>query len=258
LKDLNKKEEFKITISRGVELAKTGEIIYCERCGLYFPVPKKALICAECKSLLKIEHIEKIIYPEIPENKNKHFRRFLFSMNRYQIKDNKYIDISKNGINYKNLDIYEDRIIIRQLSQNNLICATYDKGLSLTSQSFYNLKILRSPIAEFNHLYLLGIINSKLLSYYFIKSFGSYKKLFPRILIEKIKSLPIKISNTKEEKNIAIEIKFYVEKMLNLENEHVATIEQIQKEIDSRVFNLYKISNKDQEYISNFISNLNK
>ena len=41
LKDLNKKEGFKISISRGVELAKTGEIIYCKRCELFFPVPKK-------------------------------------------------------------------------------------------------------------------------------------------------------------------------------------------------------------------------
>ncbi|MFX0187057.1 MAG: Eco57I restriction-modification methylase domain-containing protein [Candidatus Hodarchaeota archaeon] len=258
LKNLNKNEEIKINLSRGVELAKTGEIIFCKRCGAYFPVPKKALICSECKSHLKTEHIEKIIHQKIPENKNEDFKRFLYAINRYQIKNNKYIDISKNGINYKNLDIYEDRIIIRQLSQNSLICATYDKDLSLTSQSFYNLKILQSPIAEFNHLYLLGIINSKLLSYYFIKSFCSYKKLFSRILIEKIKSLPIKIPNTNEERNIALEIKLYVEKMLNFENEHLATIEQIQKEIDSRVFNLYRISNKDQEYISNFISNLNK
>ena len=82
------------------------------------------------------------------------FKKFLYSINRYEIKDNKYIDVSKNGINYKDLLIYEDRIVIRQLSQNKMICASYDRDFSLTSQSFYNLKIEQSPIDEFNHYFL--------------------------------------------------------------------------------------------------------
>ncbi|MBD3342856.1 MAG: N-6 DNA methylase, partial [Candidatus Lokiarchaeota archaeon] len=50
LKNLNQKEGFKLSLSRGVELAKTGEIIYCDRCELFYPIPKKALICPECRS----------------------------------------------------------------------------------------------------------------------------------------------------------------------------------------------------------------
>jgi len=247
LRDLNQKEGFKISISRGVELAKTGEIVYCEKCELYFPVPKKYFNCPECRSQLKMEHKENIIYEGIPENKKKDIKSFIYSINRYQIKDNKYIDISKNGINYKNLDIYEDRIIIRQLSQNNLICATYDNNLSLTSQSFYNLKIVSSPIAEFNNLFLLGIINSKLLSYYFIKSFGSYKKLFPRILIEKIKDLPFKVPETDEEKDLAVNIINNVKALLESYDKN------IQNQIDSLVFDIYKISNDKREYILKFM-----
>ena len=256
LKDLNQEKGFKISLSRGVELAKTGEIIYCKICELYFPVPKKHLLCPECKAQLKIEHIEKIIKDSIPNDKQNDFKKFVFSINRYKIKETKYIDMRKEGINYKDLDFYDDRIIIRQLSQNNLICATYDKNLSLTSQSFYNLKIVQSTIAEFNHFYLLGVINSKLLSYYFIKSFGSYKKLFPRILIEKIKNLPIKLPITNEDKKIALEIIDNVNKILNFEESKELIIDHLQNEIDSRVFRLYQISNKDQEYIANFISKL--
>lgn len=256
LGDLNNKDGFKIWISRGVELSKTGEIIYCRKCELYFPIPKKKLLCQKCGSQLKIEHIEKIIQKNIPENRNESFKSFLFAINRYKIKEKKYIDITKNGITYKDLKFYEDRIIIRQLSQNNFICATYDKNISITSQSFYNLKILQTPIKEFNHSYLLGIINSTLLSYYFIKSFGSYKKLFPRILIEKIKNLPIKIPETEKEKKLAREIIKQVNILLDAIDKSKNLLEKIQQEIDSLIFNLYQISNNDQNYMLNYMKNL--
>ena len=188
----------------------------------------------------------------MPENNDENRKSFISSINRYQIKDNKYIDVSKRGINYKDLNSYTDRIIIRQLSQNNLICATYAKDLSLTSQSFYNLKIWQSPVEEFNNEYLLGIINSTLLSYYFIKSFGSYKKLFPRILIEKIKALPVKVPETDDEKRDAIKIVENVRSILD-DNKK---IELIQKDLDSLIFDLYEIPDKYREYIQNFMRNI--
>jgi len=256
LGDLNNEGGFKIWISRGVELSKTGEIVFCENCELYFPIPKKNLKCQKCGSQLKMEYIEKIIQKAIPENKIESYKPFLFAINRYKIKEKKFIDITKNGINYKDLKLYEDRIIIRQLSQNNLICATYDKNVSITTQSFYNLKILQTPIKEFNHSFLLGLFNSTLLSYYFIKSFGSYKKLFPRILIEKIKNLPIKFPKTENEKEMAEGISKKVKILLESTDESVNVLEKIQQEIDSLIFKFYQISDKDQNYILNYMKNL--
>ena len=249
IRDINKIKGFRIYISRGVELSKTGEIIHCERCELYFPIPRKDLLCPECRFPLKLDDLENIIKNKIPIKDKDKFKSFLYSINRYTIKDSKYIDVTKKGINYKDLDIYEDRIIIRQLSQNGLICATYDDGISLTSQSFYNLKIHQSPISEFNHFYLLGLLNSKLLSYYFIKSFGSYKKIFPRILIEKIKSLPIKVPKTEEDKKSASKIIDNVKTLLEQKNLDNPNSENIQKIIDTSVYDLFKISEEHRKHI---------
>jgi len=252
INDLIQRKDFKIILFRGVELTKLGEIIFCDNCKKYFPLPKKKLVCRECSTHFKLENKENIIHDSIPLDSGNNYKLFLSSINRYQKSKYKYIDISKTGINYKTLDNYQDRIIIRQLSQNNLICATYDNNLSLTSQSFYNLKISESPIPELNDLYLLGIINSTLLSYYFIKSFGSYKKLFPRILIEKIKDLPIKIPSSNIELEKANNIVRYVKKsLINKEK-----IESNHKKIDSLVFDLYNIANNEREYIWNFMSSL--
>lgn len=244
LKDIIKDESYKIILSRGVELGKDGKVIYCKKCERFYPLPKKELKCKECNTLLDKNLIETIIFENSIGNKTRNFKPYIHSINRYQIKKKKFIDISKKGINYKDLSIYEDRIIIRQLSQNNLICATYDKNLSLTSQSFYNLKITQSPLLEFN-LYILGLFNSQLLSYYFIKSFGSYKKLFPRILIEKIKQLPIKIPITDREREIAKIIINKIKELLILYDD------DIQNDVDSLIFDLYGIRMEKRKYISN-------
>jgi len=256
LKDLIKKDDFKILLSRGIELTKKGEIILCENCRKYFPIPKKVMNCPECKNPLKEEQIEKIIFDSVQNEDKDKFKLFINSINRYQVKDYSFIRIDKKGINYKDFKIYIDRIIIRQLSQNNLICATYDRDLSLTSQSFYNLRICQSPIIEFNNLYLLGIINSKLLSYYFIKLFGSYKKLFPRILIENIKDFPIKVPENFNEKELASKIIGKVEILLDLNEREVEKSDIIQNEIDNLVFELYEIPDVYREPILESINNI--
>ena len=253
LKELMMNKDFEILLSRGIELTKKGEIIFCVNCRKYFPIPKKVFCCPECKETLKEKHIEKIISKFEPQKEEGTFELFINSINRYKVKDYKYVRVDKPGINYKDFNIYRDRIIIRQLSQNNLICATYERKLSLTSQSFYNLRVYSSAIKEFNNLYLLGIINSKLLSYYFTKLFGSYKRLFPRILIEKIKDFPICIPDNLSEKELASIIIEKVEVLLTLNEEEDEKSKKIQKEIDEIILKLYKIPDLYQENILEFI-----
>lgn len=253
LGDLLEKNGFVMILSRGVELGKSGKVIHCDNCRKFYPLPKKELKCRKCGCLLKNESIEKIIREHIPKGEEEEFKLFLHSINRYRIKKYCFINTNKKGINYKDSRIYEDRIIIRQLSQNNRICATYDKNLSLTSQSFYNLKVVKSPIPEFNNYYLLGLINSQLLSFFFMKSFGSYKKLFPRILIEKIKTLPIKIPKKEDELKKAVKIVEKVKQLLFLDEKNGNLSEDIQEEINSIVFNLYQIPTDRREHILNFM-----
>ncbi|MFX0020726.1 MAG: Eco57I restriction-modification methylase domain-containing protein [Candidatus Hermodarchaeota archaeon] len=254
LKDLPDNYNVKLILGRGVELSKTGKVIYCETCAKYLPIPQKKYKCDVCDSYLKEENSENIIYDEIPTNeKQERFQLFLYSINRYQITQYKYIDTSKQGINYKDLNLYKDRIIIRQISQNGKICATYDKNLSLTSQSFYNLSIKNSPIFEFNNFYVLGLFNSMLFSYFFIKSFGTYKKLFPRILIEKIYDFPIKVPISKKEKEDAKKIIETVKLIL----EYSTELKPLQTTIDFLVFKLYQISENNQKYIMSYMKTLN-
>ncbi|MBA7646900.1 hypothetical protein ES703_54666 [subsurface metagenome] len=255
LNDLNANPNFKIDLWRGIELGKNGKVIFCNTCNKYFPLPKNNYICKECKSELSNDSIERIIIKSIKGELKKNYKPFLYSINRYQVKALKYINTTKQGINYKALNRYENRIIVRQLAQNSLICATYDKG-SLTSQSLYNLKILKSPITEFNNYYLLGLLNSQLLAFYFIKSFGSYKKLFPRILIENLKGLPIVVPEIDIEKKLSREIIILVKTILKLDKFDTEHYTNLQNKINSLVFDLYRITNEQRNYISDVLKNL--
>ena len=255
LNDLEIKPNFKIDIWRGVELGKNGKVIFCNTCNKYFPLPNNNYICKECKSELNNDSIESIIRKSSKDDQKKNYKPFLYSINRYQVKELKYINTTKQGINYKELNRYKNRVIVRQLAQNSLICATYDKG-SLTSQSLYNLKILKSPIAEFNNYYLLGLLNSQLLAFYFIKSFGSYKKLFPRILIENLKSMPIVVPEIDIEKKKSREIIILVRTILKLDKFDTEEYINLQNKINSLVFDLYRITNEQRNYISDVLKNL--
>ncbi|MGQ4876315.1 MAG: N-6 DNA methylase [Promethearchaeia archaeon] len=255
LEDIMNDIQFDIILSRGIELGKEGNIIYCNNCKKYIPLPRKGLKCIYCQKELNKENRENILLNKI-SNKDKmgnDIAPFLVSMKRYKINEYKYIKLNYPGINYKNLWIYKDRIIIRQLNQRNMICATHDE-FSLTSQSYYNLKIVKSPIKEFNNYFLLGIINSRLISYFCFKAFSSYKKLFPRLLIERIKKIPIMIPKTPYEKEIALDIIKKVKYILNLyKNErfgkNLVNAKNLEMELDKLVFKLYNIDENFQKFI---------
>ena len=248
LSDLMNDTRFSITLKRGVEIGKDGYVVYCEMCKIYQPLSKKHLVCKTCGSLLNEKLIDNMILERIPEGHQEEFQRFLYSMNRYSANSFKYIRLGMKGINYKGEDTYKKRILIRQLSQENLICATYNED-AWTSQSIYNLEIIRNPVLEFNHYYLLGLINSHLLSYYFLKSFGSYKILFPRILIEKLKNLPIKVPHSIVEKKLAKDLQEIVLKILQIIQKNSLEAKNLANQVEIIVQKLYKIPQADFQYI---------
>ncbi|MHA1532704.1 MAG: Eco57I restriction-modification methylase domain-containing protein, partial [Candidatus Heimdallarchaeota archaeon] len=255
LKDLMIDSQFEISLNRGVELGKEGEIIYCDLCNRHLPLPKGSLFCTICGSDLNPNAIEKIVVASIPKGLESSYKPFIYSLNRYFIKEYRFIKVNVDGINYKDLSSYRDRIVIRQLSQDNLICAAYETD-ALSSQSIYNVKIYETSIAEFNHYYLLGLLNSRLLSFYFLKTFGSYKTLFPRILIEKLKTLPIKVPSIKNERMLSHLIIEKVKQILDSKNINSSKISKLQNQIDIHVKDLYKINEDHYLHILNSLNNL--
>jgi hypothetical protein len=80
--------------------------------------------------------------------------------------------------------------------------------------------------------------------------------LFPRILIEKLKSFPIKVPRTTREKLLAQKLTGIVNKILKSIKLNKNSINNLQRISDSLVFELYLINDNDRNHIINFIKNL--
>ena len=94
------------------------------------------------------------------------------------------------------------------------------------------------------------------MSFLFIKLFGSYKMLFPRILIEKIRDFPIVIPKTSHQRALAKSIIENVDILLRKEHLNPSKLEETQLEIDYLVFQLYYIDEREKKHIANYMENL--
>lgn len=74
------------------------------------------------------------------------------------------------------------------------------------------------------------------------------KELFPRILLENIKDLPIPLDLKENQEKISKKVQQLIEK--KEENE---SIEKLETEINSFIFNLYNLEINEIEYITNFM-----
>lgn len=154
----------------------------------------------------------------------------------------------------KELDKYlNQKIMIRQLG-NEINATLDDKGEFVTIQSVYNL--LKPK--RFSLKFLLGILNSKTINFYYKLVFGS-KQLFPRILIENIRQLPIKAASQSEQEPIIklVDRMLDINKELNkLGDKQTSERQKLEEEmqrtdrqINELVYKLYGITEEEKKII---------
>jgi len=176
---------------------------------------------------------------------------------RYSVLNPKYI-IKKNKI-IKNLTNYlSPKIVIVKTSKNIISSIDFDNNITL--QSIYNLKIKEN--SNYDIKYILGILNSKLFSFYVKNNITSYKKLFPQINQNHILNLPIKKINFSLicEKKLYNDLINLVDIMIDLNRKlHFAKgsekdqiqkqIEKTDNEIDEIIYKLYGITEEERKII---------
>lgn len=106
-----------------------------------------------------------------------------------------------------------ERILVRRIVGETLI-ATYINKELVTGQLLQIVKPFESADTKF----LLGIINSNLLAFYFRKKYNRQDKTFPEIRIYELASLPIKKVD-KANQPLKIEIEKLVSQLLKLNQE---------------------------------------
>lgn len=158
--------------TRGAEISKKGVVCQCPKCKHWMPYPKsKQPKCNNCNTTLNIDSVmkEKIILNHNGVGNIK--LKVGEDLFRYTSFSKSWINTLKEGINYKDLSIYEgDKILVRKTGVGITACMDYENAI--TNQVVYILKLKTAFENKLSLEFVLAVLNSRALTYYLIKKFG--------------------------------------------------------------------------------------
>jgi adenine-specific DNA-methyltransferase len=158
--------------TRGAEISKKGIVCKCPKCKHWMPYPKsKVPKCNNCNAVLIINSIvkEKIILNHNGVGNVK--LKVGEDLYRFTSISKSWINTLKEGINYKDLNIYNgDKILVRKTGVG--ITASMDYENAVTNQVVYILKLKPNFEKVISLEFLLAVLNSRAMTYYLIKKFG--------------------------------------------------------------------------------------
>lgn len=158
--------------TRGAEISKKGVVCQCPNCKDWMPYPKaKQPKCSNCKTSLNLETVakEKIILNHNGVGNIK--LKVGEDLFRFTSVSKSWINTLKDGINYKDLSIYNgNKILVRKTGVG--ITASLDYENAITNQVVYILKLKPSFEKKVSLEFVLSVLNSRAMTYYLIKKYG--------------------------------------------------------------------------------------
>jgi type I restriction-modification system DNA methylase subunit len=134
----------------------------------------------------------------------------------------------------------DEKIIIREITGKypNSIIATYSQDLYLYNRS--NIAIVKNQDKEISLKYILTVLNSSLMAYYFMKNTAkSVRKMFPKVILQDLRLFPFKEINSIEQEPFIRKANL----MLNLNQELIGAKQGFLNEL-----NLDKLTIKLQNF----------
>ncbi|WP_455463015.1 TaqI-like C-terminal specificity domain-containing protein [Candidatus Hodarchaeum mangrovi] len=184
-----------MTIKRGEELSKRGEVMYCPNCQSWVQKSsrKRRIICPACQIVIEEKNLEiqfliKNTFNEIqnqPILTGDDFEAFF-------IRNAHYIDPSTHFRSKKDPKIYfSPKLVLQKIKRYP--CAALDMKSVWTTQNVYILRL--KPEYEINTdllFYILSILNSILYKWFYETQFNLGSNFTNAISISNLKRLPIK------------------------------------------------------------------
>lgn len=159
---------------------------------------------------------------------------------RYGIKEFSYIDnTTYNKFKKDNYYFTGDRILIRETG-NRITSIFLNDNITQQNRSIYSIKTERS---EINPLFILSILNSKTIQFFYQSKFASNTNIFPKIRIGQVKELPIKIISQTNQIPFIQKTKIIISGIENL----IELSKKFQRTIQ-RKFEIHKLPKKLQNW----------
>ncbi len=170
-----------------------------------------------------------------------------------------YLKYGKNLSAPRTIELFNGKkVIIREITGKfpKSILSTYTEDFYLYNLS--NIGIIEKEENEINLKYILVILNSRLMSYYFMKNTAkSVRKLFPKIILNDLRKFPFKEISLQEQQPFIEK----ADKMLFL-NKNLQELSKKFQRLLTRKFELEKLTTKLQDWyllkFSEFVKELKK
>lgn len=248
------------TVFRGIEHGRNGDLIKCPYCNHFFEKPgkiNKELKITNCKHCKKKIKINTNSYKFIHQKKLRNTTPLLIgnSIDRYSLKKTKYyIENNLSGIDYKGLNIIDEKLFFIRISKYLRGYYDNEKLISLNA-----LNVIIPKKSPYSLKYLLGILNSKLYTIYADIKVTSGADLTIRFSNEIMNNLPIpKLDFSKKEDKkkhdrlvklvdniIAINKKLVGESNPNTKEILERQVRALDGEIDRLVYGLYGLTEEE-------------
>ena len=174
----------------------------------------------------------------LPELRGKNLSKYSFTW------ENEYISYGTWLAEPRVRDFFEgEKILIRQIPAKKSLIASFIKETFVVDQTAYIAK----PKSELDILFYLGILNSKLIFWYFQNINNEFDQLFPKIKVKEFNALPVPRIEYASEKVSSI-----VLNILGLQSkDKKSDISQLENQIDQLVFQLYELTEEEIKIIEN-------
>ncbi|EJO5347841.1 Eco57I restriction-modification methylase domain-containing protein [Clostridium botulinum] len=174
--------------------------------------------------------------------KGKNIEKFI--CNSYLYYDFKEKNIKGGTKDLKKLK-YKGKILVRKTGSE--IIAAYDKEGVMIEQSLYGIINLKE---NFSCKYILGILNSQLINWYYKSYLITNKQSTPQLKKYRLDKIPIKNCN----KRLQQEVETLVDKVCeSLKNKNVKETKYYYDALNKKIFNIYHIDHiKMIDYINNY------
>ena len=237
---------------RGVEIAKSGLVVVCSECKMAQGYSKQQFLdetkkCSLCGASIQISPnvTEKIIEREGASG----FEKIYVGENvqRYSMEGSNFIRLGVAGINYKKAKLYAPpKILIRKTGLGINACIDY--ASTYTSQTVYSCNYL-SEKPDIPLAYYLGVLNSRIMYYYYLKKYGENEwKSHPYLTKKILFSFPVPA--VKKENRVICE--GIAKLAMELQNEY-SRAKDI--ELENMTAQLYEI---DQEEMRLIVAEINR
>ena len=187
--------------------------------------------------------------PKQPEDKDE-FKEFKASKPFFsnQKKDDSY----RMFLSGSDLQRYHLKWSGKFLSYGNHLAAPRDSKLFEGERLLHEQSIESITNLKVSPLYLIGVLNSKILSFYAIEKFDFLQRnTFPQMRLTQIKQFPIPNSNDDQQNEIADLVVQIMEEMTK-EKVNQDLVDSLNTEIDELVMDLFGLTEEEKQIIRDF------